>query len=80
MARKPEQLEEVEVTQEEPVVEVAKPTEKKVEDKKVVLMNTLNYTVFVKYLKDECAIPPRGRVQVLESGLPSELPTGIYKL
>ena len=80
MARKPEQLEEAEVTQEEPVVEVAKPTEKKVEDKKVVLMNTLNYTVFVKYLKDECAIPPRGRVQVLESGLPSELPTGIYKL
>lgn len=80
MARKPEQLEEVEVTQEEPVVEVAKPAEKKVEDKKVVLMNTLNYTVFVKYLKDECAIPPRGRVQVLESGLPSELPTGIYKL
>lgn len=79
MAKKPEQLEEVEVTQEEPVVEVAKPAEK-AEDKKVVLMNTLNYTVFVKYLKDECAIPPRGRIQVLESGLPSELPTGIYKL
>lgn len=79
MAKKPEQLEEVEVTQEEPVVEVIKPTEK-AENKKVVLMNTLNYTIFVKYLKDECAVPPRGRVQVLESGLPSELPTGIYKL
>lgn len=86
MARKPEQLDSVEEvvsvdTQEEIKQQpVKKEVKNQVEDKRVTLINTQNYSIFVSYFKDECLVPPRARVTVIEAGLPQQLPNGIHKL
>lgn len=78
MAKKPELIEEadsVEITSES-----RKASSVETVEKRVVLMNTQNYSIFVPYFKDECLVPPRARVQLLENGLQETLPEGIYKL